>query len=174
MAKKTNPPAHSGLRPSGSKTGGDKEVITKEVTAEILKLLDIEGKFEILTSENKEEEQVEVVLETQESGIIIGYHGETLEALQLILSLCVSKKIGHFVRVSLEVGDYKKNRTEFLKNLALEAKERVVSENKEFSLSNLKSWERRIVHLVLQDFKEVTTESVGEGKDRALIIKPQE
>ncbi|MFH1832806.1 MAG: R3H domain-containing nucleic acid-binding protein [Candidatus Levyibacteriota bacterium] len=156
-------------------TGGEKEIIVKEVTSEILKLLEIEGTFETLSSkESNDQEQVEVILDTKESGIIIGYHGETLEALQLILSLCVSKKLGHFVRVSVEVGDYKKNRMEFLKNLALEAKERVISENKEFSLSNLKSWERRIVHLILQDFKEVMTESVGEGKDRALVIKPQE
>lgn len=153
-----------------------KESAVKEIVSELFKLLEIEGAFDIISSEDESsegQEQIEVVLDTKESGIVIGYHGETLEALQLVLSLCISKKLGRFIRVSVEVGDYKKNRTEFLKNLALEAKERVINENKEFSLSSLKSWERRIVHLALQNDKEVITESVGEGKDRALIIKPQ-
>ena len=73
----------------------------------------------------------------------------------------------------LEVGDYKKNRTEWLERLALDAKERAISENKEVYLSDLKSWERRVVHLLLQDDKEVISESSGEGKDRVLVIKPK-
>jgi len=103
--------------------------------------------------------------------MVIGYHGETLEAIQLILSLIISKKVESFVRVSLEVGDYRKNRTDWLETLALQAKERVLQEQKEVPLPNLKSWERRIVHTFLQNDKEVTSESVGEGKERTLVIK---
>ncbi len=116
---------------------------------------------------------MDVVLNTKDSGVVIGYHGEVLESLQLVLSLIISKKLGHFTRVSIDVGDYKKNRTEFLKNLAFQTKEKVLEEKREFSLSDLKSWERRVVHLTLQDDEDVVTESVGEGKDRALIIKPR-
>jgi len=129
----------------------------------------IDTKFEVL----EDEEAIGVTLETEDTGIIIGYHGETLEALQLILSLLLAKEQGVFKRVSLEVGDYKKNRSEWLERLASDAKERALSENKEVYLAELKSWERRVIHLLLQDDKEVASESTGEGKDRVLVIKPK-
>lgn len=144
--------------------------IIKETIKKLLKLLEIEGDFDIA----KAEDEVEVVLTTKDGGIVIGYHGEILEALQLILSLCVSKKIGRFIRVSLEVGDYKKERTSFLENLALQIKERVLEENKEIALSDLKSWERRIIHVFLQEDKDVVSQSIGVGKDRKLVIKPRQ
>ena len=122
---------------------------------------------------SEDEESISVSLETEDSGIVIGYHGETLEALQLILSLILAKEKGEFKRVSLEVGDYKKNREEWLEKLALDAKERALSSNKEVYLSDLKSWERRVVHLLLQDDKEVVSESTGEGRDRVLVVKPK-
>ena len=142
--------------------------INKKI-AEVLKLLEIEGDFEV--SEN--EEGFDVVLSTEDSGIVIGHHGDTLEALQIILSLVLSKALGEYKRVSVEIGDYKKNRSEYLENLALETKERVLSENKEIYLPELKSWERRIVHIILQDDPKVISESVGEGKDRTLVVKPK-
>jgi len=121
----------------------------------------------------EDEEAISVNMETEDTGMVIGYHGETLEALQLVLSLVLAKRNGEFKRVSIEVGDYKKNRTEWLERLALDAKERALSQGKEVYLSELKSWERRVVHLFLQDDKEVTSESSGEGKDRVLVIKPK-
>jgi spoIIIJ-associated protein len=131
--------------------------------------LEIDVNFNI----SEDEEAIAVTLETEDTGILIGYHGETLEALQLVLSLLLAKKRGEFKRVSLEVGDYKKNRSEWLETLALDAKERAIAENKEIYLSELKSWERRVIHLLLQDDKEVVSESTGEGKDRVLVIKPK-
>lgn len=105
--------------------------------------------------------------------MVIGYHGETLESLQLIIALILAKERGEFKRVSLEIGDYKKNRSEWLERLALDAKERALAENREVYLSDLKSWERRVIHLLLQDDKEVISESSGEGRDRVLVIKPK-
>jgi spoIIIJ-associated protein len=131
--------------------------------------LDVDAKFEI----TEDEESISVSLDTQDTGMIIGYHGETLESLQLVLALFLAKQTGVFKRVSIEVGDYKKNRTEWLERLALDAKERAVSQGKEVYLSDLKSWERRVVHLLLQNDKEVSSESSGEGKDRVLVIKPK-
>ena len=141
----------------------------KKVIENILKVLEINAQFEVL----EKEEGYDVVLSTDDSGIIIGYHGDTLEALQTIISLAVSKKLGEFKRISIEVGDYKKNREEWLKGIAIETKERALSEQKEIFLPDLKSWERRIVHLILQDDKDVISESIGEGKDRVLVVKPK-
>ncbi|MDP2649909.1 MAG: KH domain-containing protein [bacterium] len=155
-------------------TEGNKktEDIIKETAEAFFDSLGI-GKDFSLNFQEGEEKEVEISLNTEEGGIVIGYHGEVLEALQLVLSLILTKKLGGFVRVSLEVGGYKKNRTEFLNTLALQTKERVLAQNSEIPLLDLKSWERRIIHLILQNDKEVTSESVGEGKDRTLVVKPK-
>lgn len=145
-----------------------KKVIEK-TTDEILELLGVKGDFEVL----EKDEGIDIVLDTEESGIVIGRHGDTLEGLQLVLSLCIAKKLGEFKRISLEVGDYKKNRTDWLTTLAEETKERVLSERQEIAIPELKSWERRVIHLLLQNDEEVVSESRGEGRDRVLVVKPR-
>lgn len=145
------------------------KVDVKRKIEEALKLLEIDGDFEV----KENEEGFDVTLDTPDSGIVIGHHGDTLEALQIILSLVLSKALGEYKRVSIEIGDYKKNRSEYLERLAMETKERVLSENKEIYLPELKSWERRVVHIILQDDPDVASESVGEGKDRTLVVKPK-
>ncbi|OGH47808.1 MAG: hypothetical protein A3A51_03825 [Candidatus Levybacteria bacterium RIFCSPLOWO2_01_FULL_39_10] len=93
--------------------------------------------------------------------------------MQLVLSLIIAKYLGEFKRVTLEVSDYKKNRAEYLESLARETKEKVLSENKEIYLPNLKPWERRIVHLYFKDDRQVMSESTGEGKERTLMVRPK-
>lgn len=146
------------------------EQIAKKIIDSILSALGVEVEYEIT---QEEEEGIGVTFDTEEKGILIGYHGEVLESLQLIFSLAISKKIGKFVRVSLEIGDYKKTRTEYLKNLIDEARGKVLTDKREFPLYNLKPWERRIIHMLLQEDKEIRTESMGEGKERTLLIKPR-
>ncbi len=143
--------------------------IANELIEELFKHLGIKESFEV--AEN--EDSIDVVIGSDEPGLIIGHHGDTLESLQLIISLMLAKKLGEFKRVSVEVGDYKKNRADYLKNLAIQTKEKVLSEQREIFLPNLKSWERREVHLFLQDDPSVITESVGEGKERTLVVKPK-
>ncbi len=120
------------------------------------------------------EEGVEVNLETEdENGILIGYHGETLEAIQLLLSLVIAKALGKFVRISVEVGQYKKNRMEYLQSIVKEAKEKALTDKTGVSLPNLKSWERRFVHMIVQEDGEIVSESTGVGRDRVLTIYPK-
>ncbi len=153
----------------------DKALIEKEqkqveeTVEKLLSLLEIEGTFEV----EQQEDHVEISMETKDTGLVIGFHGEALESLQLILSLVISKKIGRFLRVSIEVDGYKKNRTEYLEKLAEATKEKALSENKEQALYSLRPWERRIVHLFLQNDEQVTSESEGEGKERVLVVKPK-
>jgi spoIIIJ-associated protein len=141
----------------------------EKIVKNFLGSLGVTADFEL----SADDESYDINLTTDDTGIIIGYHGETLEALQLILSLVLSKETGTYKRVSVEVGDYKKNRSEWLEKIALDAKERALSENKEVFLPELKGWERRVIHLLLQDDKEVISESSGEGKDRVLVVKPR-
>ena len=141
----------------------------KKTAEKLFKLLEIEGEVEV----SEKEEGLDVVLKTEESGMIIGHHGETLDALQLVLSLVVAKELGEFVRVTLEVGDYRKSREEWLNGLALSTKEKAISQQGPITLPMLKPWERRVIHLIFQDDQEVASESVGEGRDRVLVVKPR-
>jgi spoIIIJ-associated protein len=131
--------------------------------------LGLDTKFEL----DETEEAYSIILDTEDSGIIIGYHGETLEALQIVLSLMLAKTNEVFKRVSIEVGDYKKNREAWLEKLAFDAKDKAIFGKKEVYLTELKAWERRVVHMILQDDEEVVTESTGEGRDRMLVVKPR-
>lgn len=154
---------------------GDKPLTKSEIkqiekiAADLIKRLEITGEFEVVEQDGT----LEILLKTEETGIVIGYHGEVLDSLQLVLSLMISQKLGRFQRITLEVGDYKKNRSEYLEKLALQVKEKVVSEGREHAISSLRPWERRIMHMLLKDDESVTSESVGEGKERVLIIKPR-
>lgn len=142
--------------------------IIKDTAEKLLSLLGVSASVDV----SMQEDIAQVIVETEDGGMLIGYHGETLESFQTILSLVASREIGEFVRVSVEVGDYKKNRVEYLKHLAMQAKDQALSQQTGISLS-LKPWERREVHLLLQDDSEVTTESMGEGRDRVLVVKPR-
>ena len=146
-----------------------KKKIIKKTTEELFKLLEIDGDIDVILSD----EMANITLTTEDSGIVIGRHGDMLESLQTVLALCVSKKLDKFYRISLEVGDYKKNREEWLRSMVQDTKDRALTENREISIPSLKAWERRIVHLSLQDDKEVISESVGEGRDRVLVVRPK-
>lgn len=147
----------------------EEQKLVEEVAEKLLSSLEIEGTFEV----QSKEDYMDILLETKDTGMVIGYHGEALESLQLIFSIMVSKKIGRFLRTSIEVDGYKKNRTEYLEKLAQTTKEKVLAENKEQVLYSLKPWERRIIHLYFQNDEQVTSEGSGEGKERVLIIKPK-
>lgn len=141
----------------------------QKTTEELLQLLNISGEAAVEIVDDT----VNITLDTEDSGMVIGHHGDILESLQMVLSLCIAKSLGEFKRVSLEVGDYKKNRTGLVEQLAQQAKQRALEENRDIALPNLKAWERRVVHLMFQEDQEVVSESIGEGKERTLIVRPR-
>ena len=147
----------------------DSKKTLQKLVKDLFDKLGIEEDFEV----SEDDETVDVVISSDEPGLLIGHHGDTLDSLQLVLSLMLAKKLGEFKRVSVEIGDYKKNRSDYLKNLAEQTKERAISESREIMLPNLKSWERREVHMYLAEDPEVISESVGEGRDRTLMVRPK-
>ena|SRR5579859_7370005 len=145
------------------------EKIIKDTAEKLFTLLGVIAEMQI----TRTEESVAIEITTEDTGMLIGYHGETLEALQLILSLCISKQLGSYLRISVEIGEYKKNRTDYLKQLVEQTKERVLSQKQAITLPSLKAWERREVHMLLQNDPDVVSESTGEGRERALTISPK-
>ena len=149
-------------------TSAERESV-EALIEKLFSLLEIDGTFVV----DEHDGVLEVVMETKDTGMIIGYHGEILDSLQLVVSLAVAKKLGRFVRISIDVDGYKKNRGDYLEQLAIQIKDKALAENKEQVLLSLKSWERRIIHLFLQNDEQVVSESSGEGKDRVLIVRPK-
>lgn len=147
-----------------------REEVIKKITQELLEKLGVISEVEV---KNDNSEMPQVNIETSEAGILIGFHGETLRALELILTFLVSKKLEQFTRVSVDVGGYKKQKEEKLIGLARSIKEQVINEGKEVPVPNLTPQERRIIHIYFQNDSDVITESQGEGEQRLLVVKPK-
>ncbi|PIS08882.1 hypothetical protein COT75_04315 [Candidatus Beckwithbacteria bacterium CG10_big_fil_rev_8_21_14_0_10_34_10] len=118
-----------------------------------------------------DEGNIRINVDSPEAGILIGNYGETISSIQLVLSLMLYKKLGEWQKIVLNVGDYLEKREENLKKIALNTAKRVKFSQEEVVLTYLNSAERRIIHLVLADNPDVLTESIGEGRDRRLVIK---
>jgi len=147
----------------------EKLKVIKEVLKEILGQLGIEANFKL----EEKEGTVFVNLETSTPGILIGYHGRTLFSLQRIISLIVYRRVGEWLKIILNVGDYRQRREETLKRMALSLAQKVKFSGQEQALPPMSSAERRIIHLVLSGDPEIATESRGEGKERRVVVKPK-
>lgn len=143
----------------------------EEVTTELLKLLEIEAKIKV--EEDKENKAIKIQIETSDPGILIGYHGETLSSLQMLLGIIVSKKVGEWTRIVVNIGDYRQRREEVLERMALSAAQKAKFSGEPVILPPLSAQDRRVIHLTLSGHPDVTSESEGEGESRRLIVKPR-
>lgn len=145
-----------------------------EVVDGLLSRLGVEAKVEV---GKKDSEGYSIQLETDNPGLLIGRHGETLEALQLIVRQILFQKFGKdgddFVRAVLNVGDWREQREEKISSLAQSYAERVRETGEAQHLFGLTPTERHYVHVLLSESSDVYTESEGEGQDRHLVIYPK-
>ncbi len=149
----------------------EKNLIVKEVTEELLGRLDVAGNVSVDVDETN---AFRVHIETEETGLLIGYHGRTLESFQIILGLLVSKKLGEWQRVYVNVGDYREKREESLMYMAQRAAERALTLGRPVEIGHLSASERRVIHLTLSGDERVETVSEGEGVRRVLLVKPKD
>ena len=115
----------------------------------------------------------QIDIEGEDSGLLIGRRGETLRALQFIVSLMVNKGRDESVRVLLDVEGYRERRQRALSELAKRVAEKVTSTGRPITLEPMSPAERRVVHLVLADHPRVTTESTGLGVGRRVSVSPK-
>lgn len=116
---------------------------------------------------------VQLQLSPADSGILIGYHAETLNHFQLILSLIVHQQLKSWYRLTVNINDYRQNREATLTEMAHNAAQRVRLTGQEVVMPYLDSFERRFIHLALSQEPDLETVSLGEGRDRRLVIRPQ-
>ena len=118
-----------------------------------------------------EEDSITVRLTGDDIGIVIGRRGETLDALQYLLSLVVNRRSEEYTRVIMDVADYRKKREETLVRLAKRVAEKVIKYRKNITLEPMNPYERRIIHSTLQNHKYVETQSTGEEPNRRVIVR---
>jgi spoIIIJ-associated protein len=107
-------------------------------------------------------------------GILIGRRGQTLSSLQYVVRLILAHQTQARVPIVIDVEGYKQRRYEALQALAQRMAEQVKARGRPFTLEPMLAYERRIIHLALADDPDVTTESVGEGETRKVVIMPRE
>lgn len=140
----------------------------KQITEDLLKRLEVVGTVSVDVDETG---AYQVQIDTEETGLLIGFHGKTLESFQIILGIMVSKKLETWVKVYVNVGDYRQKREESLMHMAVAAAERAMTYGHPVQLPNLSAGERRVIHMTLGGDERVMTESVGEGSSRTLVVK---
>lgn len=143
------------------------DLVKKEIEA-LLKKIGVKSEVEIDENDNG----FTAVLDAgEDNALLIGKHGNTLAALELVVTLIATNKLGEFKRVTLEIGSYREEREQYLRELVDKLKNEVIDSGYEKPVRGLKPWERRFVHMYLQEDNDVVTESVGEDRDRTLVIK---
>ena len=118
----------------------------------------------------KNEQYINVYLNSKDLGFLIGYRGETLYALQNILSAIAGKGIQNKVRVILDIEGYKSKREKTLEDLADKVARTVIKTRKPVKLEPMQAYERKIIHSKLQQNSKVETTSVGEEPYRRIVV----
>lgn len=141
----------------------------KKLATELFDLMGLEVKLDV--EADTENDGVKLNIESTDStGLIIGRRGETISAVQTILGMMVRQALGGWVRIIVNVGDYREKQEAQLSQLAETTAARARETGNPQSLYNLDASQRRIIHMVLSEEEDLVTVSEGEGRDRHLVI----
>ena len=113
------------------------------------------------------------VIDSSENPLLIGTKGHTLEALQTLIKNLIGSYTKDYIVVTLDIGSYRANRIHQLEILATKTAKSVAKTKIAVKLDPMNSFERRVIHEKLSDWRDVYTESEGEGEERAIVIKPK-
>lgn len=152
----------------------DKELIEKAkgLISDLLGMMKVEAIHKISIKEDSDGKKfVDINIEGDDVAQLIGYRGKVLNALQLVFIQMLNNQMEESIPVVVDINNYRGRRIQYLESLAhraaLEAKE--TGQNVE--LPPLSAFERRVVHLALQEDDSVETESVGDDQDRHIVVK---
>ena len=153
-------------------TSTEADVVSRvaEILDTLLGLMGVQSKVEVLS----EELPLGLNINGDDLGILIGRRGQTLVALEYVIKLIVVRRLKTWVPLTVDVGGYKKQRRDSLQKLALYLAEQVKSRRRAMPMEPMPADERRIIHLALADHPDVTTQSIGDGENRKVVVLPRE
>ena len=143
----------------------------KKYLESMLKAMGIGYQIEARSINN--ESEIHYMIDSYENSLLIGVKGRTLEALQILLRNLISTYSKDHIVTTLDIGGYKSNRARQLEILATKTAKEVSKTKVAVKLQPMTSFERRIIHEKLSEWRDVYTESEGEGEERAIVIKPK-
>jgi spoIIIJ-associated protein len=147
--------------------------LLQEISSQMIDQLGFGPDVKVSSHYDADQDLYQVLIQTDKPGLIIGYHGETLSALQLFLGQHLRTQTGSWVNLSVNVNDYRERRQSALDSLADSVVIKVVSTGLPHSLPPMPANERRLVHLHLANHPQVSTASEGLGRTRSVVISPK-
>ena len=111
-----------------------------------------------------------VDIKGQAAGLLIGYRGESLNAMQTILSTIANRNFNEKIKLILDIENYREKRAKTLEELAEKVSKTVLKNGKSITLEPMSAYERKIIHTKLQDNTKIETYSIGEGDNRRVVI----
>lgn len=150
----------------------DAVVATTDILQSLISLMDVSATITLVHAEREDVGGPVFDVDGDDSGLLIGRRGETLRALQFLVSFIASKRLGDRVNLFVDVSGYQERRYETLRSLAQRNARRVASSGREITLEPMPPNERRIVHMALADDPDVNTISDGMGDGRRVVIEP--
>jgi len=158
---------------TAARSSGDLANQASEATAILARILELMGeKAEIELSTEAEPDTVELCVKGDGSGLLIGRHGQTLDALEYLVNRALARKIKDAAPISIDTESYRLRRRQQLHRMALSKGEQAKREHVQVTLEPMPPRDRRIVHLALKDDPLITTRSAGDGFLRAIQIVP--
>lgn len=128
----------------------------------------------VILETQRKENFIKITIHTDNSSLLIGKGGRTLSSIQNLLRAVLAKEVPVFVNVLLDVENYKEKQQKNIERLAIKLAKEVRKTKEPITMDSMNSYERRLVHSVLSDFKGIETESEGEEPNRRVVIKPKE
>jgi spoIIIJ-associated protein len=136
------------------------------------RLLELMGENAQVVGQLDEEDRLNLSIDAEDAGLLIGKQGQTLEALQYLLTKMIAKKARRKVRVFIDIESYRARHQEALTQLALKSGEKAKKSGRPITLNPMNPHDRRIVHLALQGDREIKTMSRGEGLYKKVVVYP--
>ena len=152
----------------------EKDVEVETLVGEVLNsfIQSTEASIDVYVRDDVEEGSIVFELEGDDAGLVIGRRGETLASIEYLVRLIASKSLGRRANVIIDVEDYKFRRRSKLKSVAEKSASKVEQTGKSISLEPMSPSDRRIIHMALVDYKNVKTQSRGDGVNRKVVIIP--
>lgn len=144
--------------------------ISQEFLRDIFEKMKIAANFNIQSKKNNLYINI-VDINGDDKGIVIGKRGNTLDSIQYLLSLAVNKKTEKYIRIYLNIGNYREKREDTLKSLARNMADKSKATGRPVKLEPMNPYERRLIHSALQKRKDIKTYSEGKDPYRRIVIE---
>ncbi|MFP4250570.1 MAG: RNA-binding cell elongation regulator Jag/EloR [Armatimonadota bacterium] len=141
----------------------------RDLLQRMVDLMGVDGEVVI---EACTDDEVRLNVEGDDMGLLIGRHGATLDAIQLIVAIGANRDVEDGARVIVDAENYRARHRQVIEERAVKLAEEAVKAGREIVVPDLQAYERRLMHLALKENPSVETYSEGEGDDRVLVISP--